>query len=104
MRIVFLPSLASLLLAAGCTLTRPAPEARPEPAATAAASASAPADGWGRLLGPAPAASGTATALPQSAAPLQCVPEGGDCGPAQAQCCAGFTCAGINRSICIPRH
>lgn len=86
---------------AGCTLAGPPPDARPEAPPPAAA---ASADGWGRLLAPAAPASGATTGLPTAAAPGRCVPEGGDCGPVQAQCCAGFTCAGINRSICIPRH
>ena len=97
-------TLALAALLAGCTLTTPAPEARPETPAPAAAASGPSGEGWGRLLTPAASASGAATGLPTAAAPAQCVPEGGDCGPTKAQCCAGFTCAGINRSICIPRH
>ena len=46
---------------------------------------------------PSPASSSETS----SAAPAQCVPEGGSCAEPGARCCAGSTCASIGRPVCI---
>jgi hypothetical protein len=45
---------------------------------------------------------GAAMSTPTAASsPLQCVPEGQSCANKSATCCAGLTCTGIGKSICL---
>ncbi len=86
------PALLTTLLLSACSMTASPP---PPPPTTSGGQ-------WGQ-----PVEGGASAPLPLRARRdpvLQCVPEGGDCGPAEAQCCAGYTCAGLNRSICISKH
>ncbi len=92
----FLWPLLSAGLLAACSWSASPPVESP-PASTLPA-----AGGWGQPI--TPAASAPQPLRLQGEAAPRCVPEGGDCGPPQAQCCAGYTCAGLNRSICITKH
>jgi hypothetical protein len=89
-----LSSLFGAALLAACSLTASPP---PPPPTTSGSQ-------WGQPVDAAASAAAPTPLRVQREPALQCVPEGGDCGPAEAQCCAGYTCAGLNRSICITKH
>lgn len=51
--------------------------------------------------GPRAAAPAPQAAAPAASSPLECVPEGQSCADKAVRCCAGLTCTGIGKSVCL---
>jgi hypothetical protein len=108
LRALMLLSEASVLAVAGCS-TSQVPERTAPPTAAAPAASAASTAIWGQA--PDPRTTSQMPRLPSRASSAgglvsvdACAPEGESCAAPGSSCCAGFTCAGINSSICISKH